>query len=94
MYTKRDFVSSAAIFNKDIVIKYGSVNKGSSKSRRTKGPLVHLRLHHHHHHNFLKLHFHIYKLNIQIQISLMLGNLHSAGLSTEISTHQANKRKK
>ena len=43
---------------------------------------------------FLKLHFHIYKLNIQIQISLMLGNLHSAGLSTDISTHQANKTKK
>ena len=35
MYAKRDFVSNAAIFNKDIVIKYGSVNKGSSKSRRT-----------------------------------------------------------
>ena len=34
-YAKRDLVSSAAIFNKDIVIKYGSVNKGSSKSRRT-----------------------------------------------------------
>ena len=29
MYEKRDFISSAAIFNKDIVIKYGSVNKGS-----------------------------------------------------------------
>ena len=43
---------------------------------------------------FLKLHFHIYKLNIQIQISLMLGNLHSAGLSTDISTQKANKRKK
>ena len=24
----------------------------------------------------------------------MLGNLHSAGLSTDISTHQANKKKK
>ena len=43
---------------------------------------------------FLKLHFHIYILNIQIQISLMLGNLHSAGLSTDISTHQANKKNK
>ena len=40
---------------------------------------------------FSKLHFHIYQLNIQIQISLMLGNLHSASLSTDISTHQANK---
>ena len=35
MYAKRDFVSSAVIFNKDIVIKYGSVNKGRSKSKRT-----------------------------------------------------------
>ena len=43
--------------------------------------------------NFFKLHFHIYKLNIQIQISLMLGNLHSVGLSTDISIHQANKQR-
>ena len=42
---------------------------------------------------FLKLHFHIYQLNMQIQISLMLGNLHLASLSTDISTHQANKEK-
>ena len=42
--------------------------------------------------NFFKTSFHIYILSIQIQISLLLGNLHSAGLSTDISTHQANKK--
>ena len=43
---------------------------------------------------FFKTSFsYLYILNIQIQISLMLGNLHSAGLSTDISTHQANKKK-
>ena len=44
---------------------------------------------------FFKTSFsYIYILNIQIQISLMLGNLHSAGLSTDISTHQVNKKRR
>ena len=40
---------------------------------------------------YLKLHFLIYKLSIQIQISLILGNLYSAELHTDISPEQEKK---